>query len=361
MSPHIHTDPKSRFGDHDKQRLILRAAQASIGQPTPMPVLARGKTIGWVQGQRHSRRTRILECGFPTVNDIYKEMTQNNKARAIMWHKCIANGSLLTPRWHHLWPVVGFPGPGLLTGTAKTFVPHSDSDFGAMFHGGNVSSDTKHLVSAHLRLTALSPSTAEQACFMLYDLVGSYDQCDFVNSSQTLTTGTTPDTDYPGRYVSSGEDGLQIYPVTTGTNGNTGWTNVIYTDNAGNTAQSAVTAGLQSVFTPGTPTARDQWVSAIEYNGSLSALEIPLLAGDSGVRKLESYQMGSTTAGAFSLLLGKPIAWMPTQGGDWTSVWDYVRQIPSLPQIKDKACLVFAVQSISLGGTFTGGLQVAWG
>lgn len=357
----LRIDSKTVLSAHDRQRLITRAARAAVGIPTPLPVMAYGKTIGWVQGSRRSQRTRVLECGFPTVDDVIREMTRNNKAHFLTWHKCITSGGLATPDWHHLFAVAGDPGPGSFGSTAKTFVPHSDLSAGAMFHGSNVNPDTKHMLSAFIRLAGANPSTAEQACFLVYDLVGTYDQCDFASTSQTLTTGTTPGVDYPARYVSAGEEGLQIYPVTTGANGNAVYTNIIYTDNEGTATQSAVVAGLQSVFTGNAPTATNQWPSAAEYSGSLSALDIPLAVGDSGVRKLESYQFGSSIAGAFSLVLAKPITMLPTQGGDWTSVWDFVMQIPSTYQIKDGACLTLAVHSVSLGGMYTGGFQVAWG
>lgn len=370
-TPHIITDRKS-FGISDRERAIKTACRAAVGQPRLLPVVSGGRTLAWVGGRRGSRDVGVVEhkpwmlrdvddigrwCGYTSIDDLIQESTQNGKALPISWQKNMYAGGLATPRWSHLWGVAGDPGNGTFAGTARTAVQHSDADYGAILHGGNVSPDTKHLLASVVRLAG-GATVTECACLLLYDMVISYDQCDYVNSLQTMDNTLTAQ-----RYVGASEPGLQIYGVTTGINGNVGYSNIAYTSDTGTAPEgvSAITTSLQSAFTSVTPTNARQWISSFEYSGSVSVLDVALRAGDQGVKQIDSYTCSATNAGAFAFVLGYPIAWIPINGSDYPMTTDFVKQIPSVPRIRDGACLTFAAHSVSLNGMFTGGLQVGWG
>lgn len=370
-TPSIITDRKS-FGIGARERVIKNACRAAVGQTRLLPVVHGGRTLAWIGGRRGSSDVGVIEhkpwmlrdvddigrwCGYTSIDNLIQESTQNGKALPISWQKNMYAGGLLTPRWSHMFAVAGDPGDGTFAGTARTAVRHSDADYGALLHGGNVSPDTKHLLSAMVRLGG-SATVTECATLLLYDMVISYDQCDYVASLQSMTNTLTAQ-----RYISAGEPGLQIYAVTTGINGNIAYSNIAYTSDTGTAPEgvSAITTSLQSTFTSAAPTDANQWVSALEYSGSVSALDIALRAGDQGVKQIDSYTCGTTAAGAFAFILGYPIAWIPINGSDYPMTLDFVKQIPSVPRIRDGACLTFAAHSVSLGGIFTGGLQVGWG
>lgn len=93
---------------------------------------------------------------------------------------------------------------------------------------------------------------------------------------------------------------------------------------------------------------------------------LPLAAGDSGVQRVENVTFSgvSAAAGSVCVVVCKPIASIPLPYGFVAAERDFMSQLPSLPQIKDRACLGFVLYlgAVSVAGTqWAGHLDFAWG
>jgi hypothetical protein len=375
QAPSVRTRSKTRESDHDRERAIWQALQGArcSGNDRLLPVYFRGRRIAWVASDleryvvlrheswmdKHVDRVGRL-FGWTRIDHIIRDSTQFGQACVRMWSKNIYNSGLLTPRWHHLHGVAGNPGANTFAGTALQSKRHSDALDMGIDHGGNVSPMVKFLLGGGARIGATG-TFAETALFLLYDLVVSYDQCGFVAGSQSMST--TAGVNDALRYVGTNDPGLVIMPMTTAANGNIAYTSLAYTSDTGTAPEgaAAVTTSLQTVFTSAAPTAGDQWVSAIEYSGSHSMLSIPLRAGDTGVKQIDSFTMGTTVAGQIAFLLGGPLGWFPVHGGDYYHPMDFVKITTEEPVILDGACLTWVMHSVSLNQVFSGHLNFAWG
>jgi hypothetical protein len=93
---------------------------------------------------------------------------------------------------------------------------------------------------------------------------------------------------------------------------------------------------------------------------------LPLEAGDYGIRSVQSFQFSAaqaTAQGAVNLLLVKPITSIPITTAYVAAERDLMNQLPSLPRIRDGACLMFLVfvgGVIAAGSQFQGYIETAW-
>jgi hypothetical protein len=92
---------------------------------------------------------------------------------------------------------------------------------------------------------------------------------------------------------------------------------------------------------------------------------LPLMAGDYGIRSVESAQFSaaSASAGSVSLILCRPIVSIPIVTGFVAAERDLMNQLPSLPQIKDRACLmpiIFCGAVMASGNQIQGYCDFGW-
>lgn len=112
--------------------------------------------------------------GFASMDDLITEMTTNGKFRRTDWNKLThAVGTQAAGIWYALFHSTGNPAAGVLgaTGTNLAWHPCTDRSTGAILHGGDVSTDTKHILNASAFSAA---ATSMPAIFMLVDLLGWY-------------------------------------------------------------------------------------------------------------------------------------------------------------------------------------------
>ena len=93
---------------------------------------------------------------------------------------------------------------------------------------------------------------------------------------------------------------------------------------------------------------------------------LPMASGDSGVQRIENvtFSAASASAGSVCIVVCKPLASIPLPYGFVAAERDFMSQLPSLPQIKDGACIGFLLYlgAISVAGTqWAGHLDLAWG
>jgi hypothetical protein len=74
--------------------------------------------------------------------------------------------------------------------------------------------------------------------------------------------------------------------------------------------------------------------------------------------------MSAANTGTFALCLAKPLAQITLSVAGLMTEKDLLNQIPSLPVIKDGACLVWvygAGAATAASTTFAGGVEFVWG
>jgi hypothetical protein len=289
-------------------------------------------------------------AGFASMDDFISEVTTNGKFWRQDFNK-LTGVAFTAGRCYDLSLSTGNPIQQLYAGTNLTFTPTSDTDGKGIWHGGNVTPDTKHLVNIGLMSTV---ATAVPAIIELVDVLGYYPlTTNTITTAQTLTnTLTLP------RYTDGA--GVQAYIVATTTMG-AGTPNITisYTNQAGVSGRtipvtvSAVTTAVQGHIVHSDP-------SAGKYFPFL-----PLQSGDTGIRSIQSITLSATmTSGSMALVLCKPITSLPLTTAGVMAERNLMTQLPSLPRIYDGANLnmLFFTASATVTGTpFIGYIEAANG
>jgi hypothetical protein len=389
--------------------------------------------------------------GFSSIDDMVSEMTAGKTYRADFSKTSGAN-AYVAGNMYDLSLMAGSPAIGTYPGTTLVAQTPTDKNGGGalgasfgVYHGGNVASDTKHLINIALYS---SVATAVPGILHLVDVVMYYPAvANNSTSAQTLinantftassstglllthtndfgsathytsvkftTTGTLPvglnttDVFYlvrqssttskvatseanalagtfvsydvtgmsgthtltvtPNRYADGA--GLRMYTVMTATATNTA-TPVVsasgfqYTNSAG--TGSRVLGAVTNYTVGGTSIPP---IGKIPHAGVASGNYLPFLpmqAGDVGVRSVNQYQLstayGSAQAGA--VVICKPLASIPIVTAGVAGERNLVMQMPSMPQIKDGACLgmlFFPGAATAANTPLMGYMDFAWG
>lgn len=284
--------------------------------------------------------------GFASIDDLVNEITTNGKFLKAPYQKISNNGAASAAgRWHETLQWAGFPTALTLTGTAGTAFTLSDASTGAWYHGGNVSTNTKHLLS----MLAMSPTaTVVPATAILCDFLVVYPSLVVTGTPTTLTATALP------RYT-TGEGVQAIVSVVSALGAAQPALTFTYTDQGGTggNVAGAITAPANSVQ-----------LSTLFQDNAVGGPFMRLAAGDRGVRSVQSYTLASGTTGAVSLILVKPLATIPILAVNTASERDYLYQLPSLPKIEDGACLGFIVQAggaMAASSIFLATADLGWG
>ncbi len=362
-SPLIRTTRKSVHGPLDEDRALARGIEAGRGLDL-LPVVFGGKLIAWTKGAQGSdvvawRRPRYGEkwwMGWTGHDDMVTEVSGGKKLSNQWARTCTS--AMVANNFYDLWPVAGNPGPGAYTGSAFTARPHDDTTAGSLYHGGNVSTDTKHLLLAYIRSSAVTPT------LYLYDRVLTYEACTFNASANQGMTNTLPAT----RYIGAGEGGLKIMVTAQTVNGATAnnLTQLQYTDDAGNTLQSMVTsptvAQIVSAAAP-TTTLGARVISPATAAATLPwHFQLPLATGDSGARLIANYTTSAANTGTMCFVLHRILATLPVLTAGVMQPYNFEGDLPSFERVRDGACLAFmAYAAATTAFTADGSLDVGWG
>lgn len=234
------------------------------------------------------------------------------------------------------------------------FTPYSDSGIGCeagLWHGGNVSSETKHLLTMGARANA---STAALSTLFLVDLLGCYPKIATNSaSSQTLNnTLTIP------RYTDG--KGIRAFYSLNTANG----------ANAQNFAMSYTAPGSVSGRSLGAVVANT--ASAITGHMSHTGVAagnfqpfLPLSGGDAGIMSVQSAQFSaaSASAGFVDLVLCVPLCAVPITTAFVMAERDLVTQLQSLPRIYDGAVLGLLLVTggvVVSGNAIDGYIETGW-
>lgn len=211
-----------------------------------------------------------------------------------------------------LWTYDGMPSSGAVPGAA---VIPDRATAGALPFATPSGGRDLHLIGA-----SLTPLTA--GVYLLYDRLMHRGGLSGASATAQTVQGADPGTPPITRNV-SGEGNIAWYEIYT-TIGTTSTTlTMSYTDQDGDAATSTINVG------------------GTGFREATRAQRIPLAAGDTGIRSIQSAQLAATTgtAGNFGITLAKPLAWVPV-GAAGTSGWrDYTTGLPGIPTIDPDACL----------------------
>ena len=278
--------------------------------------------------------------GFTSQDDLVNQITTNGKYGRIDYNKTTAVAGV-AGTWTDLGTATGSIPASTYAGTSLTFVATDDTwSEGAVFHGGNVATATKHFLNAAASVFAAAGAPWVIMCV---------DQVGYIPITGTDVTGTglrtvtmTPISNTGAtvdRYANG--VGLRAYFSTevAPTAGGPNLTTFTYTNQAGTTGRTiGVTVGFAA--TPVTGQVPHSGNAATRY-----APFLPLAVGDTGIRDIESFTLSGGTAytgtGQLVLHLVYPLWQIPIPANGILTERDFVNQLPSLPRIRDGACLKF--------------------
>lgn len=270
------------------------------------------------------------------------------------WNKVTGGAAYTAGRAYDMSQLGGSPVANAYAGTALAYTACTESTgngtqvFGIP-HGGNVSTDIKHMLNMGAITTA---ATGIPSSLLLVDIEGYWPGItNNLNTAQTLT-GT------PTTRATNGA-GLRLFWAQTATAGATAQNIALSYTNQSGTAGRALGATVAMTASAIVPHISHSGTAANNYQPFL-----PLAGGDTGVRNVATVTFSAANTGTGALVLCKPIIDIPLGIVSQYHNKDLLGQIPSLPRIADGACLswiLIAGGAVAASTTFAGHNEVVWG
>jgi hypothetical protein len=288
-----------------------------------------------------------------SVNNLINSISAGKRLR-YDFNKITGASAYTAGRSYDMSNLAGSPVANAWAGTSLAYTACTETTgngtqiFG-MPHGGNVSTDIKHLVGMGANVTA---ATGVPSTIYLIDIEGYWPNI----SNNTLSAQTLTGTPSPR---STNGAGLRLFYVQTAVNGATAQNlSLSYTDQSGNTGNAlGATVAMTASSVVGHIT--HSGLAANNYGPFL-----PLAGGDSGVRNVATITFSAANTGTGALVLCKPLAEIPIGIVSTYHKQDMLGQIPSLPVIPDGACLsmiLVAGGAVAASTTFMGHNEFVWG
>jgi hypothetical protein len=286
--------------------------------------------------------------GFATYDDLISEITTGGKRIPRLFQQN-ATTAPVAANWYSMLPVGGIPGSHTFPANSLAYQTLTDASTGVLTHGGNVSTDTKHI----LNLMAMASAGSPPPVVMVVDIGGYYGPFTQSISAQTFTG--TPQT----RYDTLG--GWQMCLINSGTAMGATASNITtltYVDQGGASSTIPTTPSVAVTASTVAPTA----TLGARVITSIAGPFIPLAAGDTGVRSVTNITFSAANTGNMALLLVRTLATIPCPTANVPAERDLVMQLASLPRVFDGAALSFLVYfPAATGATITGNLDFGWG
>jgi hypothetical protein len=290
---------------------------------------------------------------FTSIDNLVSEIT-GGKFNRHDWNKITGAAAYTAGRWYDLSALNGTPIANAYAGTSLTYTPCDESTgngtqiFG-MYHGGNVSTDTKHVLNGSA-ITGVATGVPSQ--LMLIDMCGYWPGINMNSSSSQALSGT------PTLRYSNGEGVRAFLTIRTSSGATAHNLSMSYTNQAGSSGQT-LPVTVSCTASAITPHITHSGTAANNYGPFL-----PLANGDYGIQNVASVQLSAASlAGTAALVLAKPILTIPLTTVSVASERDFLNQIPSLPQIPDGACLTwlyFSGGAVAAATNFYGSLEFGW-
>lgn len=302
-------------------------------------------------------------AGYASLDDFISSTTVDGKFQRTDWNKnALPTTAQTAGLWYDLSCGAGNPGSDTAYGSGTNLAFQSLSDTSTTSpgipHGGDVSTETKHIINA----AAFSAAATSMPCvFMLVDRLGFYPI-----TTTTLTTNQTL-------------DNTVVFPTGRHTNGQGLRAYVVCSSGAATTAMGAATPNIDITYTnqagtagKTTPTVLPQGNSAapkgsIVYSGTGAGKYgpfLPLAAGDSGIRSVQNFRLSASyLSGVLNLVICRPLLTLPMTTIGVAAERDLLNQVPSLPRVYDGAnlsWLMYAGAATPTNSAFYGHLDFGW-
>jgi len=237
----------------------------------------------------------------------------------------------------------GQPKYNAFTGTQFAFTPLTGEGNGGVYPGNFVTGSTKHLIRWQVLNANSAANTIPPDHIILCDYLGFYS---FIDGDDT-DTQPMDNTLSLTRYTDG--VGVRVVVITQAPMASIALVTMSYTNQAG-------TAGRSVTFTVSIgPAIGVAVVTQGTIGGAGQANPfVPLAAGDTGVRSIESVTFASASGGFMCFALVKPLASMMCYEGSVTTEKVYGIDIQNPPEIKEGAYLNFLIQR---SGTLAGSLR----
>lgn len=214
-----------------------------------------------------------------------------------------------------------------------------------------MSTDLKHLLNMAAWATA---ATGVPATLMLVDVQGYYPGIN-MNLATAQTLLGTPTLRY------SNGVGVRAFLCARATTGATAHNIALSYTNQSATAGRTLPVTVAATASAIVPHIVHSGTAANNYGPFL-----PLAQGDTGLQSVQTVTLSaaSGTASTAALVLAKPLAQITLGVASLMTEKDLLNQIPSLPQVKDGACLGFllgAGAAVAASTTFAGQTEFVWG
>jgi len=249
--------------------------------------------------------------------------------------------------WFDMSMSPGTPIPNYYAASPNVAIALARSTDGGLDHGGNVSPSTKYLhrfMMMNVTATALPLPTIIADYLMYYPFVDMS-----TTDTQPLTTGIT----LP-RYSTGAGVKIMAVCVASQTGGSSFY--VTYTNSEGVAGRVSQTVSVNTQGLNGTV------VTTAKATAGLGSPFIPLQAGDTGVRLIESVTFVGTDVGLITLVLVKPLAQFTLYDITAPVEKDFFIDHSILPVIQDDAYLnmiVCPAGSLS-GSVLLGTIDTFW-
>lgn len=271
------------------------------------------------------------------------------------WNKITGAAAYAAGRWYDLSSLAGIPVANSFAGSALAWrtcdeATGNGTDIFGIRHGGNVSTDLKHILNMY---AVTGVATGVPSVLMLCDMQGYWPG---INMNTTLNTLTgTPTLRY-----TNGE-GCRLFLVARATTGVTGHNIAVSYSNTTPTAGRSLPVTVAATASAIVPHIVHSGTAASNYGPFL-----PLASGDTGVSNVASVTLSiaSGSASTAALCLVRPLATLPLTTVSVAAERDLLNQFPSLPTIKDGACLhwlLFTGAAVGASSNFYGATEFAWG
>lgn len=277
--------------------------------------------------------------GFTSQDDLINQISVNGKTDLVVTNKTNSVAGV-AGTWTDYTVFAGFPVADTYAGTSLTYVATDESSTGAIPHGGNVSTATKHFLNASASIVAAAGAPWIVMCV---------DQLGYVPITSTDVTGTGSRTVTMTALGSGARypygEGCRAYfsSEVAPTSGGPNLTTFTYTNSNSTPATGhvcPVTVGFGAAPVAG----------QIPHSGNAAtryAPFLPLASGDTGIADFENFTLSTGTAytgsGQLVLHLVKPLWMLPIPSTGMLAERDFVNQLPSLVRIRDGAYLKFLV------------------
>lgn len=216
-------------------------------------------------------------------------------------------------RMHSLWQYEGFPSAGSVPGAGE--IP-TNSTAGAIPF-------TNASAGFEKWMTQIAAGSLGAGTLILYDRL--FQEGGFVANINTDQTVQGDPASPAITRNTSGVGNIMFAEITTiiGTTGAT--LSAEYVSDTDVTASSAVAFGATGF----------REVTRVQI--------LPMTGGHKGVKSVKKIILSASTgtAGAFNIVIGRPLAWIPIGVAGATGWRDFTTGLPGIPKIDDNACLAF--------------------